>query len=121
MSLKTQTLRNEINLKQEILKAEERIDNLEKDLCKTKTPGEIFGTEEWFKVDRIGHKAFSVACKKIRDLHSEKTEQDYQIYIRDLLIKIIKPKLSKRAEKQIKKELEEIEDIPLEIFEGEEK
>jgi len=120
MNKRIESLKREIELKQEVLSLETRIDLIERDLCKSKTPIEIFGREEWFKVDQIGSRAFNEACEMIRNKDSKIIDLRYDIQIRDQLIKIFvtEPKISKVAKKSIKKIIEERE-LPFTIW-GEE-
>jgi len=101
--------------KQSILNLEKRIESLEKGLMKAKTPLTLFLEEQWFKVDQIGHSAFSNLCKMNEEMKSKIDDLDYQIRDFNQFISIINSsKISKKERSEINKKLEGYE-LPIRL------
>lgn len=95
-------------------KLQESIDKSERDLVKHKTPQEIFGKSEWFKIDRIGAKAFIDMCYKVRETENKKYGLEDRIRQHELLLREIgNSNISKKSLKNILERLKEWNEEPV--------
>ena len=89
---------------------EKRINMLERDLTKGKTPLGIFDNEVWFKTDQVGMKSFCFLCDKVKKQKEKLVEVEYNLFLESRkLEEIDKLQFSKKSKKLIKNKLEELE------------